>query len=439
MTVERGNAGDGGKDSPDFQHEGEGSIFSQNLELEFNSPAMHPAGRDNSGFAGNEPEPEERMTFFQVEAAKVVEILREELERFGASEGNLEKIDQLWLGWCELWGAEQGLVELEFTAMFRVVRVACDAASCRGKAALAQPEKLALSRLMQGMEKLAGGQSDEEDLQWCRETGNRVLRMIAAWDNVEESGELESRPLPQQDEDISGSIDEWFSQVSRFIPHTPETEQKTDIPSSAEPTSLPDNELELVEPEPEYLLKQSSASLDSSEIEEINEGDVEQLEDEPIVRQAPIETIDTVAPVSVQTAAEEDGVAQQPETARAGGEPEDIVEEGASEGWLSEMYFSQCCHEAAEAIRNNADRLEGTSATRTARMLRDWVEYLLCLSADFGVIEADEALEALWSRLEEILAGDANSSSGDAEKVEELLSALSNLERECERVVVAAC
>jgi hypothetical protein len=66
------------------------------------------------------------------------------------------------------------------------------------------------------------------------------------------------------------------------------------------------------------------------------------------------------------------------------------------------------------------------------------VEYLLRLSADFGILEADVALNALWSRLEKLTAAGADNRSGDAAKVEELLSALSSLERECGRVVVAA-
>jgi len=115
--------------------------------------------------------------------------------------------------------------------------------------------------------------------------------------------------------------------------------------------------------------------------------------------------------------------------------PEDIVVEGSSEGWLSEMYFIECCLEAAEAIRNNADRLDGPPSKRTARMLSDWVEYLLRLSADFGITETDGAIEALRQRLGSIAAGARKS---DAAEVEALLSALSSLERECERVTVAS-
>ncbi len=350
-------------------------------------------------------------------------------------------IDELWFGWRELWGAGQGSVEQEFFSMFKAVRSACEAASRRGAAALAQPEKLALGRLMQGMEKLAGGQSDEEDLQWCREAGNRVLRMIAAWDNVEESRSPAPAPQPQPDEDISGSIDEWFNQVSRFIPQAPENEPKTEIPASVEPPGYPGVELESNEPERDFLLERSSASLELSGQERIETAAPEAPEIEPEIRSSSAEPDDIVEPAVNDDAAVDDGALVQPEAAPAveavGEGSEDIVEEGASEGWLSDVYFSECCLEAAEAIRNNADRLEGTSAKRTARMLRDWVEYLLCLSADFGIVEADVALNALWSRLEELTAGGAGSRSGDAAKVEELLRALSSLERECGRVAVA--
>ncbi len=443
MTVERGNAGDGGKDCPDFQHEGEGSIFSRNLELDFNSPSMSPVPRQSPGFTGDGLDLEERLTYFQIEASKVVDILRGELDRFGSLEGAQALVDDLWHGWRELWGTGLGAVEQEFTAMFRVVRGAYEAAARRGGTELSQPEKLALGRVMQGMEKLAGGESDEETLQWCREAGNRVLRMIAAWDNVEDGGSPELKPSqqPQPEEDISASIDEWFSQVSRFIPHSPEDDQETETL-----TSFIGGELEPDEPEPDrdFLLEQSSASLESppaQEVETTEPGPPPGGEQEapPALDESPA----APTPVGEQGPAGDDRIIERRDTAEencaAARRPEDIVGESASEGWLSEVYFSECCLEAAEAIHNNADRLEGASSARTARMLRDWVEYLLRLSADFGIAEADLALNALWMRLEEIASAGGGGRSSDAARVEELLGALSTLERECERVAVSAC
>ncbi len=445
MTVEHGSAGDGGKGSLDFQHEGEGSIFSQNLELDFNVSSVRPAGRQGQDLAADGPDPEERMTYFQVEAAKIVDILREELERFGASQGNQAIVDELWYSWRELWGAGLGPVEQEFTALFRAVRSACESTCRRGSTELAQPEQLALSRLMQGMEKLASGESDEEDLQWCREAGNRVLRMIAAWDNIEESRSMTPRKPIQQppEEDITGSIDEWFSQVSRFIPQSSEEEEAAKIQSSGSQEEV----LETGEQEPdwEFQLGQITAPADFGVVVEIEKGDLEALEDEPDVSRVPDEPLVIAGTVARDTVTDEKKVEAEGQQKNAVSEdiasesPEDIIEQSTSEGWLSEVYFCECCLEVAEAIRNNADRLEGHSATRTARMLSDWLEYLLQLSADFGITEADKALNSLWSRLEEVAAGGPDSRGSDAAKVEELLSALSNLERECEKVALATC
>ncbi len=443
MTVERGNAGDGGgKNCPDFQHEGEGSMFSRNLELDSNSQSRCPPPRRSPGFTGDGLNLEERLTYFQVEASKVVDILREELGRFGALEGAQALVGDLWYGWCELWGAGLGAVEQEFTAMFRVVRGAYEAAARRGGTDLSQPEKLALGRVLQGMEKLAGGESDEETLQWCREAGNRVLRMIAAWDNVEDGGSPELKPSqpPPPEEDISASIDEWFSQVSRFIPLSPEDDQETETL-----TSFIGGELEPDEPEPgrDFLLEHSSASLESEPAQEVaatEPGPPEQEQEAPPALDEPSAAS---TPVGERGPDCDDRIIERRDTAEedcpAARRPEDIIEESASEGWLSEVYFSQCCLEAAEAIRSNADRLEGASSTRTARVLRDWVEYLLRLSADFGIAEADVALSALWNRLEAIASAGGSGRPEDAARVEELLGALSRLERECERVAVSAC
>lgn len=419
-------SGDSSKDRHrDGEENGGGSIFSQNLELDF-LPQKNKLPELEETHTQQHKNPSERMTYFRLEAGKTIDILRGELEGFGSSGGGLEMVDELWRSWQELWGDETELEAVEFTELFRVARQALESAVRRGADEFSTPEKLALSRLMQGMEKLAAGEADEEDLQWARESGNRVLRMIAAWD---------SGGRPEHDggeDDISGSVNEWFSQVSQFIPQAPEDAEDEDEISYDEPVP----EHEDVEDQPDHLeppLDEDvfvAAGSDGAEVDEPRQPSVEPVDD--VSMDEPVELREE------DTAAEEaDGSVADTE-APAPSSSEDIVTEGTSEGWLSEVYFWECCQEAAEAIRNNIDRLTGSSAARTARMLGDHVDYIVQLSVDFGIAELDLTLDSLCRSLRAISAASSRESSSDVEMVEQLLSAVSRLENECERVVVLA-
>ena len=429
MNLVDGGRDDGIKDDPEFQHEGEGSIFSQNLELDFTPQSPAKSSPERPEQDAGELDSQERGTYFQVEAGKVVDILREGLQSFSGANAGMDMIDQLWDGWRELWGYGRTEVEREFADMFSAARQAFEAAVRHGSVGLSSPEKLALARLLEGMEKLANGESDEDDLQWCREAGNRVLRMIAAWENVDGESDLNSQPEidMSQEDDISGSIDEWFSQVSRFIPQSAD-ELEDELPAGPANFFTLDEEPVAEEPEPaeQVEVTQPEEPVFSADETEVIEETAAKVEPEPT---AAAEVVDDEEPVK-----QPQEMAGQVEEVHE--DPEEIVFEGSSEGWLSEVYFIECCLEAAETIRNNADRLQGAPSGRTAKMLCNWVEYLIQLSADFGIPETDTALHMLKQRLESIAAAGRTS---DAAKVEQLLSALSSLERECEKVTVAVC
>jgi len=149
----------------------------------------------------------------------------------GETAGNIDLMEDLWRSWQALWGGGGETELLEFTAHFGTVRQALrTAVRCR-EAGLAAPEKLALGRLLQGMERLAGGRIGAEDVQWCREAGNRVSRMVAAWksDDLRPEEKSQSQQAHGAQDDISSSIDEWFSQVSHFIPQSPEDDLDTAV------------------------------------------------------------------------------------------------------------------------------------------------------------------------------------------------------------------
>ncbi|MBW7998401.1 MAG: hypothetical protein FVQ81_17880, partial [Candidatus Glassbacteria bacterium] len=372
MTLDNTAGGSDKSRPPDRDGNGEGLIFSQNLELDFLA-----AGQESRPVRKPEPEaessPAEREIYFRLEAAKVVDLLRGELERFGASDGVFEMVEELWRSWLALWGDGRERGVAEFTELFRVAHRAFEAAVERGADEFSAPEKLALGRLMQAMERLVAGEVDDEDIAWCTEAGYRVARMIAAWnsggqpepDQAHESAELAAV------DDISGSIDEWFSQVSRFIPQLHDDE-----PEEASMESDGESVFSAREIQPSL-----EAHEDDIDLEHVRELDPAGTETPGArVEAEPVAGLSVVPPVE-----DKRRVAGQEKTGSGG--REEIVLEGTSEGWLAEVYFSECCLEAVEAIRSNVDYFEGHSARRTARIFGDHVDYLIQLSRDFGITE----------------------------------------------------
>jgi len=389
---------------------GSGSVFSRNLELK---PTDEPSGRRKVEAARMSLplEAEEKQTYFQVEARKVVDILGEEIERLGSSRETQELVEELYAGWLALWGEEKISPAAEFTFMFEVARNAFRQAGRLGRKGLAPPERLTMSRLLQGMKGLVQGEGDREYFHWCRETANRCTRMIVAWSSRPETtgdgtgGEEPDKPAQtgrlDSELDISKSVDEWFVQVSNLVSHPVEAEQ----PAAVKP--LEDEPAPELEAEPASTGEQRTAGPEEA-----------------------ASALAAEAPAGIRESARD-----LPESPAH--EPEAVGEE-AEDSTLAGAYFVENCRETLEFVRNSLDRLSGPSSPKVSRLLDSYLGHVLGLAQDFGFRGVDEALESLRQDLQKIAVELERGGLPAGREIEAVKRAVSRLEQDCGQVVCSS-
>ena len=413
--------------------------FSRNLELKASGETAG-SQRPAAEWAVLPLDQEEKQTYFQVEAGKIIDILGEELERLGSSRETLELVEEIFSSWLALWGEEKHQPVTYFTDMFEVARDVFRQAGRLGRTGLTAPERLTMSRLLQGMRGLVQGEGNREYYDWCRETANRCTRMVIAWSTRTEtptakpSADTPEKPVVagREDElDISKSVDEWFVQVSRLVkgptgggkPPQSEAEGKVKGPRRPEMVSAGKGEESAPEKDSKAERKLTHWPVEPAGREErtVMVGKATPAAGPPASRPVPAagpEAEPEAASIESPSALREE-LPAEPE-----GKP--------SGGHLAEAYFVERCREALELIRVNLDKLAGPSTHKVSRLLDNCVGQVAELAQDFGIKDVDETLEALQKNLNHIvIATDRGEPTGRAE-IEALRSAVSSLERDCQ-------
>jgi hypothetical protein len=442
--------------SPADDSSSESSMFSRNLELK-----AAPASRGELPIEQPEPQMEatDRKVYFGVEAGKVIDILNEEFQRLDQRQSSSPVlVVDLHSSWKALWGDDDTAPVKDFTGMFEAACKALSSAS-RLERKLEPQERETLVTLLQAMSRLASGEEDQDFLLQCRTARDECLRLNEELNQqVEISGEpAESEPENEKAEDITSSVDEWFTQVSSLVmesagegtdsgqqqeslqPQEPESgQQQIESPQEdiIQPSPVPGKPLSEDFEEVAAPSGEQAAKL-PPETEEKPERKQKPLEEEPDLfaeqqtqPAAADEEVITEAPTEIAAAAPVSGekISQQPEEAAPEVDSQDYGSANTAE--IVGLYFSQQCREMIEVFKHNLSRLSGPSCRRTSRMLSRHLEQMVELSEDFGYEACNQSLIKMRKLLYEL------ASAGNGENVllrrdlEGLQTVVAELERE---------
>ena len=430
-----------------------GSMFSRNLELKATparrseQPAQQPQSNMEDG---------DRKVYFKIEAGKIMDILKEEFERLDQMQSLPGLVEDLYAGWYTLWGDDERSPVNDFTGMFEV---ACQALSSAGRLErkLDRQERETLDRLLKAMAGIASGQEEQSFLLGCRQAQRDCFRMSQALNPPAETpaGPEQTQPEPGKVEDISSSVDEWFTQVSSLVvepageerasaelqegfqPQEPAIGGQQAGPVRAEidetfpapEDSLPDDFAETA-PESGAQAGEEPPGLEEKaerkEEPEMEEPDLF-ADIEPRPDAAVEEAVgESSAEIPVESFVSGEKISPEQEPEEIDSQQESLA--GADE--LVSLYFSEQCRDIIELIRHNLARLSSPSAARTSRILSRQLEQIVGLSEDFGY----EAYNDSLVRMRELLTGLALAGNGEnvslRDHMEKLQAVVAELERE---------
>ncbi|HUU29869.1 MAG TPA: hypothetical protein VM123_18860 [archaeon] len=446
-----------GKQKSGFQ----GSIFSRNLELSvapvssIRPPQQRPEEPDSP------IQSVDRGIYFKVEAGKVLDILKEELERRKQGTPSLDLLEDLYGSWITLWGNDRRFPAGAFTEMLEIAYSILQQVG-KDDTALGSDEGKLLAGIFELMSKLISGEVDERFLDSNRHLVDKY-RMLAirlkTQSERQEAGtegwpempaETESRKeiepdfgertrendIIEQQADISDSVDEWFSQVSSLIAE-PKAERKVpggwpaepgrsaEGPESEEMVSAPRREeKEGVRPvgelEPVTQAdtggssvgeKEAAAQKQETERLTVEKRPPRQVEERILTERLP----DLSPPVRIEWRDE-----QKERAAGLTDLPVQIPEVESAPDIVG-AYFKEHGKVIVEIIRNNLASLGGRSTKRTSQRLARYVDELFRLAEDFEY----ESLADPLRRTQRLLAHLAV--IGKEEEMSEVIESLSSL------------
>ena len=256
----------------------------------------------------------------------------------------------------------------------------------------------------------------------------------------------ESNPEMGNAEDISSSVDEWFTQVSSLVRESgrdgidsTEQQQQQSEPPRAEiekPPAVPE------EPFSEDFQEVAARSGEQAaqptpETEEKPEPEEKPVAEEPDLfaeqearPSAADEEVLTVAPAEIPAEAPVSGEKISPQEKEDAAELDSHRQGFAQTDEIIDLYFSQQCREVIEVFRHNLSRLSGPSSRRASRMLSRQLEQIVELSEDFGYESCNESLIKIRGFLDELASKGNGESVLLSRNLEELKTAVAELERE---------
>jgi len=419
------------------------SMFSRNLELK-EAPASRterPAGQPQERM-----EEADRKVYFKVEAGRVMDIINEELQRPDQSQSSPVLVEELYSSWKTLWGGDDRAPVKDFTEMFEAAcKALCSAGRLERK--LKPQERKTLATLLKAMSRLASGEDDRDFLLWCRRAKQECFRLNEELNQqVEMPGEpAESDPEMGNAEDISSSVDEWFTQVSSLVRESgrdgidsTEQQQQSEPPQAEieKPPAVPE------EPFSEDFQEVAARSGEQAaqptpETEEKAEPEEKPVAEEPDLfaeqearPSAADEEVLTVAPAEIPAEAPVSGEKISPQEKEDAAELDSHRQGFAQTDEIIDLYFSQQCREVIEVFRHNLSRLSGPSSRRASRMLSRQLEQIVELSEDFGYESCNESLIKIRGFLDELASKGNGESVLLSRNLEELKTAVAELERE---------
>lgn len=431
------------------------SMFSRNLELKVTpvSRAEQPAQQP-----GTRMEPGDRKVYFGIEASKVMDILNGELERLDQMQSSPTLVEDLYSSWRTLWGEDDQPPVKDFTGMFEV---ACRALSSAGglERKLDPQERETLNTLLLAMSRLASGEEGKDFLLWCCTAKSRCSRMSENLNRpVEISGGLSEPELKQEKtEDISGSVDEWFTQVSSLVMESGgegedsgkqrESIQPQEPAVSAQEIEPPAVELEKAPAVPEEPLsgefeqlapvfgEQAEQKLTETEKEperkkEPEEEQTDIFTDREFQPEATVEEVftETQEEIPAPSSLIEEKIAQQPEEAAT---EIDLQQKSLSDtAQIIDFYFVEQCRAMIELVKCNLSRLDSPSAKRTSRMLSRYLDRMLVLSDDFGYEAFSESFVKMRELLGELTSAGRGEKVSAGRNLEGLQTVVAEMERE---------
>jgi len=432
-----------------------GSMFSQNLELK-----VTPTSRDDQPVQQPRPRMEagDRKVYFGIEARKVMDILNGELERLDHMQSSPALVEDLYSSWKTLWEGDDQPPVKDFTGMFEVAYKALSSAG-RLERKLNPQEQETLNTLLQAMCRLASGEEGQNFLLWCHTAKSKCSRMNEELNQqVEISGGLSEPELEQEKaEDISSSVDEWFTQVSSlaiesdreerdsgkqqesFQPQEPAVGQQKIEPPAAEvekPPPVPEKPLseDLAKVAPAFE-EQAEQELPETEEkpepkEKPEEEELDLFADQEAQAAATVEEVLTEAPAEIPAPSSviKEKISQQQTEAT----PEiDLQEESfADTAGIVDLYFSEKCRDMIELIKYNLSRLSGPFPRRTSRILSRYLDQIVKLADDFGYEAFNESLMRMRKLLTELASAGRGENVSLGRSVEGLQTVVAELERE---------
>ena len=384
--------GSGRDENPDEQI----PIFSRNLEVNSSSVPRQPTGPRPEKIIPP-MKPADRILYFEVEAGKVLEILRRRISGLNREPVSLGLVKDIYQSWCTLWEADDKFPVGPFTEMFDIAFSILSSMSSLSRK-FNEEERSVLVSLVQAMSELAEGKAEVGYLDSCRmlveksqrlgtrlELESGVKHKAPGLASPERSPGLTPGKTPAQGPklDISSAVDEWFDQVSSLM-EGPGTKKKA------------------VETSPAHA--DSSAGLSSPAEGQQDTG---------------IESEDTTSRAGIRPEvpfrqAEESGppAAEPAVTPQAQSSPAEEIEPpapgSADDGEPVAVqdvvfaYFRECCDRSVVIINRYLERLDDSSPKRTSRVLSDCLEELINLSKNLGIEDLVDDLFAMREALGEL-------------------------------------
>jgi len=428
-----------------------GSIFGRNLELKLtpDSRAKPPATEP-----GPPMENGDRMVYFKVEAGKVVDILSEEFQGMDSSRSSPVLVEDLFASWNTLWSGDDHFPVKDFTEMFEVACTSLSSARNLERK-LTPHQRETLSTLLQAMSRLASGEEGQDFLIRCRAAKSNCSRMneVLARQTEPAGGASEKNLEQEKTEDISNSVDEWFTQVSSLVVESGREEGEPAAPQQGSQTQeLQIDQQQIEEPATPEIEKTSSVSEEmvTEEFEEVaplpEEKDAEKLEATEEKREPWQEAVEEELdlfperPEQPAAAAEKEMPAKEAESPAASAVFEEEIAQQQQQAAQQEifqetpeivgLYFTQQCRDTIELVNYNLSRLSVSSARRTSRMLARYLGQIVRLAEDFDYRTFDQAFVEMRKFLIELASVGKEDDVLLMQAVEGLQSVMAEIERE---------
>jgi len=452
----------------------EGSIFSRNLEL--NAGPVSPSPRKTLGERSvSSMDSAERGIYFKIEARKVIDILRNEFNRLQRGSTSLGLVGDLNESWKVLWGNDCQFPVKDFSELFAAAYSVLDIMAGLKEVRLTAEESKLFSDLLELMSALASGDADpvfissrgdliDKNRNLARSLGlSSPLPDEGRKEGVEEvelrdvgadteprgeTGIMEKKPGgPRQD--ISSSVDDWFSQVSELvIKQGNENEnrgsQKAEIYSAtrdkSEEEKIPQPGEKVTEKMPGGKgLADTFPAVKDSSISKFEPGLGRDLEGYPAQGMKSDATEEEVAgkPVDVESPGPGEEGAGSGEASSGLGIAAAETGEAENAAEIVGAYFREHGEVIVQVLKNNFSLLAGRSAGRIAQKLICHVDELIALAGDFELDCPAESLSGAKLILTRIAASGKSGEPTQPQDIRSLGELIGKIEHGLDRVGTA--